>query len=189
MLLSAKKGFTLAELLIALAILGVIATFTIPKILTSTGTAQYRAVAKEAASIISGAQQDFSINNAQVVATRFTDMLANVNYVSLDVASTALVTGLQDACAAATPCLVLHNGAILQYSVGQAFTATPNYITVKIDPDGTKTASATDIVTFNLFFNGQLRDRINTTGVAGVGGTVLTDQTLATPTWATNLWQ
>lgn len=34
------KGFTLAELLIALAILGVIATFTIPKVLQSSRTAQ-----------------------------------------------------------------------------------------------------------------------------------------------------
>ena len=34
------KGFTLAELLISLAILGVIATFTIPKIIGAAGNGQ-----------------------------------------------------------------------------------------------------------------------------------------------------
>ena len=48
-------GFTLAELLISLAILGVIATFTIPKILTSQQNSQKAAVTKEVIAMISGA--------------------------------------------------------------------------------------------------------------------------------------
>ena len=43
-----KHGFTLSELLIALGILGVIATFTIPKILNSQANSQKTAVFKEA---------------------------------------------------------------------------------------------------------------------------------------------
>ncbi len=46
-ILKAKFGFTLAELLIALAILGVIVTFTIPKILNSQTNNQKKAVFKE----------------------------------------------------------------------------------------------------------------------------------------------
>lgn len=42
-----QSGFTLAELLIALTILGVIATFTIPKILTAQQASTYNAIAKE----------------------------------------------------------------------------------------------------------------------------------------------
>ncbi|MBL8031855.1 MAG: prepilin-type N-terminal cleavage/methylation domain-containing protein [Candidatus Doudnabacteria bacterium] len=42
------KGFTLAELLIALVILGVIATFTIPKVLYANQNTKYNAIAKEA---------------------------------------------------------------------------------------------------------------------------------------------
>lgn len=42
-----QKGFTLAELLIALTILGVIATFTIPKILQGQQNAQRKSIVKE----------------------------------------------------------------------------------------------------------------------------------------------
>jgi len=48
-----SRGFTLAELLIALLILGVIATFTIPKILYSSRQEQKTAVFKEIISTIS----------------------------------------------------------------------------------------------------------------------------------------
>ena len=41
------SGFTLSELLIALAILGLIATFTIPKVLQSTGNQSKEALLKE----------------------------------------------------------------------------------------------------------------------------------------------
>lgn len=46
-------GFTLAELLISLAILGIIATFTIPKLLMNQRVSAYNASAKESAASIS----------------------------------------------------------------------------------------------------------------------------------------
>ena len=55
------RGFTLAELLIALAILGVIATFTIPKILDSGTDSKRNAIAKEIAATVSGAYQNYKI--------------------------------------------------------------------------------------------------------------------------------
>ena len=64
-----STGFTLAELLIALAILGVIATFTIPKILTSQANSQRNAIAKEVMSMISGAHQQLKSNNALSTST------------------------------------------------------------------------------------------------------------------------
>ena len=42
-----RTGFTLSEILIALSLLGVVAAFTIPKILSSTGDRQLRALATE----------------------------------------------------------------------------------------------------------------------------------------------
>lgn len=48
-----KMGFTLAELLIALAILGVIATFTIPKVLSNQADAKKKAVYRETLATLS----------------------------------------------------------------------------------------------------------------------------------------
>ncbi|MCE3235965.1 MAG: hypothetical protein K0Q50_2145 [Vampirovibrio sp.] len=50
-------GFTLAELLISLSILGIIATFTIPKLLMNQRVSAYNASAHESAASISGAYQ------------------------------------------------------------------------------------------------------------------------------------
>lgn len=47
-----RQGFTLAELLIALGILGVIATFTIPKVLSVQQDARKKAVIKEVVAIL-----------------------------------------------------------------------------------------------------------------------------------------
>ncbi len=49
----ARVGFTLAELLIALAILGVIVTFTVPKILGGQSNAQKKAVFRESVAALS----------------------------------------------------------------------------------------------------------------------------------------
>jgi prepilin-type N-terminal cleavage/methylation domain-containing protein len=50
---STLQGFTLTELLIALSVLGIITTFTLPKLLNSTQDAQKRTVFKEVLSTIS----------------------------------------------------------------------------------------------------------------------------------------
>jgi prepilin-type N-terminal cleavage/methylation domain-containing protein len=194
MRLSAKSqaGFTLAELLIALAILGVIATFTIPKILTATGTSQLKAVAKESASILSGAYQDFATNYSVTSTTgpATTGFLANVNYVAVVTGAgfATAQTGLPVACVTGTnTCLQLHNGAILQYRNANQFggTAGTNYVHFNVDPDGTKSNTAGDIVTFKLYANGKLTDTTNGTGTTGSGGTAGTDYVATTPSWFT----
>lgn len=50
-----RSGFTLAELLIALAIMGVIATFTIPKVLSSQNNAKKNALFREAIAALNDA--------------------------------------------------------------------------------------------------------------------------------------
>jgi prepilin-type N-terminal cleavage/methylation domain-containing protein len=54
---NSRLGYTLAELLIALGILGVIAVFVIPKLLAIRSNQSYNSSAKEAAATISGAYQ------------------------------------------------------------------------------------------------------------------------------------
>jgi prepilin-type N-terminal cleavage/methylation domain-containing protein len=159
-----KLGFTLAELLIALAILGVIATFTIPKVLQSTTSGQNTAVAKEAASMISGAFSAYQMNN-QIAATTTAGVLTQfMNYVKTDTATN--VNGMAADCAAlnTSGCLVLHNGAYLQYDGDSSFNAdadatleTSDHIIFNVDPDGgTGTSGPATEITFVLFSNGRL---------------------------------
>jgi prepilin-type N-terminal cleavage/methylation domain-containing protein len=167
-----QQGFTLAELLIALAILGVIATFTIPKILTSTGTAQFKAVAKETAGTLTTALQDYSVTNAVTTATQASTIMANVNFVTSNTSATTTDTGLNNDCSATHICLQLHNGAFLQYTAAGTFGAitTSNYIPFNLDPDGTKSGATNDIVTFRLYSNG----KITVPGDTQPGGTPAT---------------
>ncbi|HEY9685571.1 MAG TPA: type II secretion system protein [Coleofasciculaceae cyanobacterium] len=162
-----KLGFTLAELLIALAILGVIATFTIPKVLQSTTSGQNTAVAKEAASMVSGAFTAYQLNNSIADATTPGVFTQYMNYVSTDAATTGIgtaagQTGLQDCNVANVVCLKLHNGAILQYGATEKFkgTTTTSAVHFNVDPDGTGTGAGR--ITFVQFING----RMTTGGVA-----------------------
>jgi prepilin-type N-terminal cleavage/methylation domain-containing protein len=134
-----KPGFTLAELLIALAILGVIATFTIPKVLQSQQDGRYKAMAKEAAGIVSEAYQTYRQNNG-ISATFNPNMLSTyLNYVKVT------TTGFIDSrppntswpCNAVEPCYLLHNGGTLQLYSDICFggTASTNGVWFAFDPD------------------------------------------------------
>src|SRR5688572_24614196 len=57
------KAFTLAELLIALAILGVIATFTIPKVLQAQGKEDRYSRAREVSSTLAAVTQKYALEN------------------------------------------------------------------------------------------------------------------------------
>src|SRR5689334_18650453 len=118
MLKSSFFGFTLAELLISLAILGVIATFTIPKIITAQTNSRYNAIANEAASMVSAAYQQYRHNNSSVTAgVGIEDLTPYMNYVATDT-STVIddkQTGGTYTCGggSANYCLRLHSGAML----------------------------------------------------------------------------
>ena len=52
-----KKGFTLAEVLITLAIIGVVAALTIPSVIVKTQQQEFKTGAKKAISVLSQAMQ------------------------------------------------------------------------------------------------------------------------------------
>jgi prepilin-type N-terminal cleavage/methylation domain-containing protein len=83
------NAFTLAEILIALGLLGVIAAFTIPKVLSTSNNQKYTAMAKEVAATIAEAYQSYSINNAITATTRTNDVLSFINYAQ-DLSNTGL---------------------------------------------------------------------------------------------------
>jgi prepilin-type N-terminal cleavage/methylation domain-containing protein len=179
------RGFTLAELLIALAILGVIATFTIPKVLQSQQNSQKVAIAKEAASILSGALQQASFQGTLNSGTRLIDLTPYMNYVSIDTSGTTLdaISPIANiTCDATHPCIRLHNGGTFgSYEANQSFGGTTalNYIEVYIDVNGRQDTSSTwdgpdKSVSFLLYYNGFLTTRdlakagsVSTSGAIG----------------------
>lgn len=165
----------MAELLIALAILGIIATFTIPKILDSSNNSKLASIAKETGSMISGAYTSYKTNNTvpyDLMATpaNLTDLM---NYVEIDQTTTAGANqtpadggSTLQTCSATLQCIKLHNGAVIQIDTGATFgaadpapnnPATTTAIPFNIDPDGTGAAAST--ATFVLFYNGRLTTR------------------------------
>lgn len=168
-----KRGFTLAELLISLAILGVIATFTIPKVLYSSTNGKATAIAKEAASMISGALSAYLLSNSIVDGTTEGTLTPYMNYVSVSTTGTDMTTS---ACAANAPCLKLHNGGTLQYGVGSEFrgTSTTGAVLFNLDPDASGPLGP---VTFVLMENG----RLTTQQAAGAASYTTTTDAAFTP--------
>ncbi len=133
-------GFTLAELLISLAILGVIATFTIPKILSTQQNSSNIAKMKETAATLSAAFQQAKLAGTITSTTKPSDLTPYINYVSIDTSGTVvddLNGGTSTTCNNSYPCIKLHNGVIIRADDLAAFggTATTNCINFRIDPE------------------------------------------------------
>lgn len=165
----APAGFTLSELLIALGILGVIATFTIPKILESSQDEKYNSIAKEGASMIAGAYQTYKVNVPASAGMHLAYLTAYINYIATD--NTTLIdteanqSGSLDCANAINLCLKLHNGAILMMpsnGTARSFggTAYTNAMPFWIDPNGkldNNSGSVGKTVRFHLYYDGKIR--------------------------------
>src|SRR5438270_879458 len=90
-----RKGFTLAELLICLVILGEIATFTIPKLINAQQNKQYNTIAKEGIGSISQAYQLYTLNNTVTASTTGGFLTSYFNSVKVDTSGTTVddITG------------------------------------------------------------------------------------------------
>jgi prepilin-type N-terminal cleavage/methylation domain-containing protein len=171
-----QSGFTLAELLISLAILGVIATFTIPKILTSQQNAQYNALSKETIAMVAAAYQQAQLAGTVTTATKLQDLTSYMNYVALDTASTidGFPGGVTPTCSNTSKCLKLHNGALL-YLDGNSFADNGGQVVFAvIDPDGRSTG-VQDSQGMLLYYTGRV-----ITYVDLPGGSIFA------PSWYTN---
>ena len=159
-------GFTLAELLIALVILGIMATFTIPKVLQSQTNEKRIAISKETIAMVSGAFHAYQQNNTVTPTTSIADLTPYMNYVSLDTSSSIDHTPGNGsiACTPTSPCLRLHSGAAIKSAPTTTTfcVADPaSFIWFFYDPDGVYSGSTTTpgkSVVIDLHYNG----RINT---------------------------
>ena len=153
-----SSGFTLAELLICMAILGVIATFTIPKIVQAQQNQTYTAEAKDAMAAVAGAYQVYRLQNAASTNTTFGDVTPYMNYVSAD---NSLwiddVTSFGAWSCASFPCLHLHSGGVLAYE--PASFGADDFIRFWYDPDGVYSGTTNGpgkSLSFILYTNGRM---------------------------------
>lgn len=190
-------GFTLSELLIALAILGIITTFTLPKLLSVQRNQSYNAKAKEAAATLTQALQKYRAYNSFASSTGIGDLTQYINYVAYDSSATEIDdrnTGTTIACnVSGGRCVRLHNGATIQFWPGDRFGTCTNLhaIAFRIDPDGIVTDGTTNgpgkSVEMFLYCDGKIRDRGNVeTGTIltnGGGGYTVGSNTALVPSW------
>lgn len=165
---NALPGFTLSELLISLAILAVIAAFTVPKILLVQQGQQFNAVAKEDVAAISAAFQQLRMNGTLSSSTSWADVTPYINFAQYDTSSGNSVDAQQTqttyACTGTRYCLRMHNGSIIIYRRNISFggTNTTNALHVHIDPDGRVTDGTTDgpgkSAAIFFYYNGRVAD-------------------------------
>jgi prepilin-type N-terminal cleavage/methylation domain-containing protein len=156
-----RKGFTLAELLICLAILAEIATFTIPKIITAQQNGAWKAEGKETIATIANAYQLYKMNNQVSSSTGTTNLVTFLNYTKAVTSGLVdHVTGQTSLDCSAQPCYQLHNGGMLVLG-GSTFgsTNTTNYIHFFFDPDSQYSGTTNGpgkAITLVLYFNGRV---------------------------------
>lgn len=143
----AKPGFTLAELLLALGILAVLAIFTIPKVIKAQQNSAFLSGSKEAAATISQALYMWRTTNYSATGT-WSNITPYLNYVKVD--TTSSIDGSPNdgigvtVCGdAGGNCYKMPNGAMLKlwdWGACGDLNDINDYEFILYDPDGTLTA-------------------------------------------------
>lgn len=145
-----------------MAILGVIATFTIPKVLSAQQDAKSNAIAKEAIASIVHAYQLYGLENSPDASTKLKDTITPyLNYVRVDTSTVGAFDypyGTQGDCDANNPCYYFANGAVIQlYNISFGATTPLNGVWFLIDPDGSRINSPQGGgLEAMLYFNGRV---------------------------------
>lgn len=190
------RGFTLAELLIALVIIGEISTFTIPKVLQSQQDVRYKVIAKEVAGSVSEAYQMLQAGGTVDANSGFRDLTPYLNYVRLDTTTVIdddYAHGTDSCGNSNRACLMLHNGAAIFYKTNETFngTASTNVMFFRVDPDGKSVSGVAGgpgkSQEFLLYFNGRLeKDGDYLPGSTSSWGTYVADPTEDAPWFSWN---
>lgn len=134
------SGFTLSELLVSLAVLGLIAAFAIPKVLSAVADSSTKAIGKEAISVISSAYDSLKAENSGFVArsTTIAQLVARMNAERDVLAANYAANGVA-AQAGSTNALKLQSGGIIYYNNTDTFVrngTAEGTMAFRIDPDG-----------------------------------------------------
>jgi prepilin-type N-terminal cleavage/methylation domain-containing protein len=143
--LNDKPGFTLAELLVVLGVLGVIATFTLPKVMVSSTNASSKAKAKEALEIMTHAINTYKQEIGEpVIGVTTLDAVVPYLKVVKRITSGQMddhvgVNATWDCADPAVRCFLMHNGGVLFYA--SFWYSFGGYLLFFVDPDGQKKAN------------------------------------------------
>ena len=171
---TSKRGFTLAEVLISLAIFGVILTVVIPKIVTNQRNQTYNSNFQEFTGALATAYQKYQIDHDFQVSNAFGtySLTPYLNYVGVDTASSLNVWFGSIACSGGAPCYKLHSGAIIRpRPCGISGSTSLNAVDLLYDPSGVYEAGKNDAVYIFLYRSGQITSygyiQANTVNVCG----------------------
>jgi prepilin-type N-terminal cleavage/methylation domain-containing protein len=196
-----KTGFTLTELMIALGLVGILASIALPALLNAPQQGLVSARAKRGQATVASAYTQFVNDRGRSSTLRLNDFVDNINHTG------EVTTGLMDAppsgtaisfdCADATiACYRLQDDSVLVYDTTQPFGGTTNWhaISYFIDPDGryegsvtTNTTSISKSTQFLLYYDGKTRTAGRALTGSLINGTAA-GLTVTDPTyyWATD---
>jgi prepilin-type N-terminal cleavage/methylation domain-containing protein len=144
-----NKGFTLSELLIALSMLGLIAAFAVPKVLTAVSDHATRATGKEAISMIQAAYDSYRVANNNLIgsSTRADQIETKLAYVKKTIISATQTD------------LILHSGATISFDPTDSFTGSGSLqgaMRFNIDPNDTNATNGPGAISLNLGRDGRV---------------------------------
>jgi prepilin-type N-terminal cleavage/methylation domain-containing protein len=156
------RGFSLAELLVALMILAEIATFTIPKVLSAQQNTRYKAIGHEAIAAMTTARIMHESKGLLTSGTTPKDLFQYINYLKYDTSSQVDDLNGNGAytCSAASPCVYLQSGGVINADSGSfGGTGSTNAVSFFVDPKAgySNTTSGNEkSAPFVLYYNGRI---------------------------------
>lgn len=182
------RGFSIAELLITMMIVAQIATFTIPKLLQAQQGVKDKAKAKEVASMLAGAYEQYKRSNIPNSSTKWTDLTPFMNFVSRDTSSTIddAPTYTSINCSSGTiHCWKMHNGGTFYYVAAGKFggSGATNALIAGYDLEPGYSVGVKPAVDFVLYFNGRLTSLAKVVPGTYYNGTQFTTDPNKDPSW------